>query len=101
MSCERTRGCHPRQWRQRTRSPTSKGSGSRVLAIRKRYCVHSVTVIPFATMAIVLALVAVLLAAVGVVSLTQATTGVGLIAGAFFLGIMARVAQARDYEHRR
>ena len=58
------------------------------------------TVIPFATMAIVLALVAVLLAAVGVVSLTQATTGVGLIAGAFFLGIMARVAQARDYEHR-
>ena len=46
------------------------------------------------TILVVLALIA---AAAGAFMLTQATTGAGLIALACFLGILARLAQARGH----
>lgn len=48
-------------------------------------------------MAMVLVLLSLAVCAVGLLTLTQATMGVGLICLACFLGILARLAQAREY----
>jgi predicted branched-subunit amino acid permease len=48
-------------------------------------------------MAILLLLIACLLAIAGVFSINQATTGVGFMVGACFLGIFARLVQASDH----
>ena len=45
-------------------------------------------------MTVLLVIVALLVAGIGLFMLTQATVGVGLIAGACLLAILARIAQA-------
>lgn len=51
-------------------------------------------------MAIFLALVASLVAVIGLLLLSNATSGVGMIAFACFLGILARLAQAQAHQQR-
>jgi hypothetical protein len=48
-------------------------------------------------LAVLLALLAVAVAGIGALYLTQATTGVGIIGLACFLGILARLAQASGH----
>ena len=48
-------------------------------------------------MSIVLGIVALLASFVGLLFLSQATTGVGIICGACLLAIFARMAQASDH----
>ena len=48
-------------------------------------------------MSIILGIVALLASVVGLLNLTQATTGVGFICGACLLAIFARMAQASDH----
>ena len=48
-------------------------------------------------MYILLAVIAIIVAFVGVISLTQVTMGVGIIALACCLGIFARIVQAEEY----
>lgn len=50
-------------------------------------------------MYIVLIVIAVLIAGYGFLSLSQATMGAGLIATACLVGILARIAQAHEYQH--
>jgi hypothetical protein len=47
------------------------------------------------TVAVLLVVVGLLVGAVGLFSLTQATLGVGLVGLALFAGVLARIAQAR------
>ncbi len=49
-------------------------------------------------MTALLIILALLGAAVGIFTLTQATTGVGFLAVACFLGILARIAQASAHQ---
>ena len=51
-------------------------------------------------MVVILILLAILLAGAGIFSISQATLGVGLLAVACFLGILARIAQAAKHQEK-
>ena len=51
-------------------------------------------------MVVILIILALILAGAGIFSISQATLGVGLLACACFLGILARIAQAAKHQEK-